>query len=305
MQKKIRRFSVRSRIYIRPRIAKHKKLQKFTISSYRTFCSLTGFLHVLPDFYILGAEKCGTTSLFDYLTEHPSGFYPISKEPRFFGKYYKRGLNWYRTGFPFKLQKFYANNINQKKFITGESTVRYLDNPHIPLRIKNVTPNANFIIMIRNPVDRAYSQYNMMLYDGVEKLSFEDALDKEEERTSEHFEKMKNDENYYSDDYFYFGYKHRGLYLDKIQTWMKYFPKEKFRIIKSEDFFSDPHKVFQNTLEFLNLPNYNLENYTTRGKIEYKQPSMLPETRKKLIDYFKPHNEKLSKFLNLELKWDK
>lgn len=304
MQKKIRKFSIRSRRYIRPRIENHKSLKKFTISSYRTFCSLTGFLHVLPDFYILGAEKCGTTSLFLYLTESPYVLHPISKEPRYFGKYYERGLNWYRAGFPFKFQKFYANNFQHKKFLTGESTVRYLDNPHVPMRIKNVTPNAKFVIMLRNPIDRAYSQHNMMVYDGVEKLSFEEALEKEEKRAIIHFEKMKKNENYYSDDYFYFAYKQRGIYLNKIQHWMKFYPKDRFLILRSEDFFENPQQIYQRTLDFLNLPRHELREYKTMGKIEYKQEKMLPKTRDMLIEYFKPFNKKLEEFLDTKLDWD-
>ena len=305
MQKSLRKFSIRSRRFLRPKIAKHKQLQKFTISSYRTFCNLTGFLHVLPDFYILGAEKCGTSSLFIYISEHPSSLHPISKEPKFFGKYYGRGLNWYRVGFPFKFQKYYANNIKQKKLLTGDATVRYLDNPNVPDRIKQVTPNAKFIIMLRNPIDRAYSQYNMMVHDGVENLTFEEALEQEEERAITHFKKMQLDHNYYSDDYFYFGYTHRGIYVDKIKFWMEHFPKENFQIIKSEDFFQDPSEIYKETLDFLQLENYDLKQYKTVGTIAYKDPTMNEKTRENLIEFFKPHNNRLESFLGIKFDWNK
>ena len=273
------------------------------VSLHRKYCTLTGFLHVLPDFYVIGAAKCGTSSLYDYLIKHPSIQPVVIKEIRYFGKYYNRGLNWYRVCFPFRFQKYYVKNILKKDFLTGEATPRYLDNPHVPGRIKQITPNAKFIALLRNPIDRAYSHHNMMFNGGDETLSFEDAIKKEEERTHEEFKKMENDGNYYSDKYFQQAFLHRGIYVDKLKQWMKVFPKEQFLIIQSEEFFNNTPTEYNKILKFLGLPEWELTDYKGVGMGKYKS-KLDPTTRKELIEFFRPHNERLYEFLGTRFDWD-
>jgi len=261
-------------------------------------------MHVLPDYYIIGAAKSGTTSLYDYLVQHQCVQPITTKEPRFFDKYYNRGENWYRINFPFTFQKFISEKINKKKFITGDATPRYLDHPHAPHRIKKITPNAKFIILLRNPIDRAYSNYNMRINAKREHLSFEDTIEKERKQGKDEFKKMQQNEEYYSRDYYHNAYLDRSIYVDKLKRWMEVFPKEKFLIIQSEEFFKDTSKMYKEVLEFLNLPNQELPEYKQIGKAKYKQPKMNSETRKKLVEYFKPHNERLYEFLGRRFDWD-
>jgi len=288
------------RKFLRPRLAKHHNLHKIVISSHRKYCSMTGFLHVLPDYLIIGAQKSGTNSLYWYLLQHPLVGPAITKEIRFFDKYYDRGLNWYRVCFPFKIQKFFTKN-----FVTGEATERYLDYPSSPQRVKKNLPNAKFILLLRNPVDRAYSHYNMRFNARKETLSFEDAIAQETERTQGEFEKMKNDENYYSRDYFHHSYLDRGIYEKKIKRWMDVFPKEQFLIIQSEEFLKHKSEYYNKVLKFLNLPSWELLDYKEIGLAKYKQSKMREDTRKKLVEFFKPHNEKLYEFLGVNFSWDK
>ena len=132
---------------MRHKLEKYPKLQKLVTFVYMKYCGATGFLHVKPDFYIIGFAKCGTTSLFEYLISHPNIHPPKGKEIDFFDRLYSRGINWYKVGFPFIIQKFIEKVFFRKKFLTGEATPRYIEHPHAINRIKQTTPNAKFIIL--------------------------------------------------------------------------------------------------------------------------------------------------------------
>ena len=305
MQKQLNLLTQKSRNFLRPKISENPKIHKFLISIHRQYCNMTGFLHVLPDFYIIGVTKGGTSALYDYLTQHPNIQPAVTKEPRFFDKYYDRGLNWYKIGFPFAFHKFLMKKFFRKEFITGEATPRYLDYPHAPQRIKKITPNAKFIILLRNPIDRIYSHYNMRLRRSKELLSLEDALLQEKKRTNGEFEKMKMNENYYSPGYFQHSYFDRSIYVKKIKYWMKFFPKEQFLIIQSEKFFADPNLFYKKILKFLNLPEHELKIYEKIGAAKYKNPKMDTNTRKRLAEELKPYNDELFEFLGTKFDWDK
>ena len=266
------------------------------------YCGATGFLHVKPDFYIIGFAKCGTTSLFEYLISHPNIHPPKGKEIDFFDRLYSRGINWYKVGFPFTIQKFIEKVFFRKKFLTGEATPRYIEHPHAINRIKQITPNAKFIILLRNPIDRAFSQHNMNVKNDYEINNFNDALKEEPRRISNRIEKMTNDITYYSWNYDLYAYLEHGLYVDKIKRWMEVFPKEQFLIIQSEEFFKNPSKTYNDVLKFLGLPSHDLKTYEPIRK--QKKSILKKQTQQKLQNYFKPHNEKLYNFLGKKFDWD-
>lgn len=304
MKLKINELSFSSRQYIRPALNKHKTFHKFTLTIHSIYYNLTGNFHLLPDFYILGAAKSGTSSLYEYLIQHPFIHSAFTKEPRFFDKYFYKGINWYKIQFPTKIQKFIDEKFLKKKFLTGESTVRYLDHPFVPQRIKKITPNAKFIILLRNPIDRAFSHYTMMEHKHKEDLSFDEAISKESERTREEFAMMEKDENYYSSEYYHHAYLDRGIYYKKIEKWFKVFPKEQFLIIQSEELFKNPNETYQQIIKFLNLPDWKLKNYSIVGPGKYKKQKISNEARKKLTEFFKPHNERLFELLRKKFDWN-
>jgi len=287
---------------LRHKLEKYPKLQKLVTFVYMKYCGATGFLHVKPDFYIIGFAKCGTTSLFEYLISHPNIHPPKGKEIDFFDRLYSRGINWYKVGFPFTIQKFIEKVFFRKKFLTGEATPRYIEHPHAINRIKQTTPNAKFIILLRNPIDRAFSQHNMNVKNDYEINNFNDALKEEPRRISNRIEKMTNDITYYSWNYDLYAYLEHGLYVDKIKRWMEVFPKEQFLIIQSEEFFKNPSKTYNDVLKFLGLPSHDLKTYEPIRK--QKKSILKKQTQQKLQNYFKPHNEKLYNFLGKKFDWD-
>ena len=299
----INRFIYKRRTILRHKLEKYPKIQRSVTSLYLKYCSLFGSSHVLPDFYILGFVKCGTTSLYEYLISHPNVHPPKGKEIDYFDRLYSRGINWYRMGFPLKFYRFIMTKIFRRIFLTGEATPRYIENPHAPQRIKQVTPHAKFIILLRNPITRAFSQHNMNLKNDYEYRNFEDSLNHETERIEGRLQKMENDPSYYSWNYDLYGYKEHGIYVDKIKHWMEVFPKEQFLIIQSEEFFSDPSKIYNQVLDFLGVENFELDTYRTYGKVN-KNRKIDSIFYNELLDYFKPHNQRLYEFLGRKFDWD-
>src|SRR5579885_2674785 len=150
-----------------------KEVKEAAQSSLRFYRTITSSIRLLPDFIIIGTQRGGTTSLYAYLGQHPQIAPAVIKEVHFFDNNYERGVGWYRTQFPFLIEKSIAKNIGQQNFITGEASPYYLFHPHVPERAAKVVPGAKLIVLLRNPIDRAYSHYYHEVELGHEKLSFE------------------------------------------------------------------------------------------------------------------------------------
>lgn len=265
--------------------------------------ALTQNFRVLPDFIIIGAQKCGTSSVYFNLRKHKLVCPALTKEIRFFNSNYDRGINWYRKHFPLKLSRVIARSLLSRNIITGEASPDYIFHFHTPGRIHKALPDVKLIILLRNPVDRAYSQYQHYLREGVENLSFEGALEKEDERIGGELEKIKSDPYYYSYKYRQYSYKKKGIYLEQLKHWMGIFPGQQFLILGSEDFFRDPEVVYQKVLDFLELPVWSPESFG-KYNVGKKYEGMKDDTRKKLIEFYKPHNQKLYDFLERDFGWD-
>jgi len=287
----------------RYKIFNKKQLFELSRPIYRIYCNIIGNRHVLPNFLIIGAAKGGTTSLYEYLVEHP-GILPASgKEVYFFDKNFKMGKNWYRKFFPLKkIQTSISEKLGYNA-LTGEATPRYIHYPYCSKRVKQVIPSVKIIVMLRNPIDRAYSHYQMHYAGGTEALSFEEAIEEEPKRLEGEYEKMVNDENYYSIKFYKKSYITRGIYADQLERWFKYFPREQFHIIQTEEFSKNTDYEFQRLLKFLDLPEF-IPNFEKKFKMR-KYPKMKPETREKLVEFFKPHNERLYKLLGTDFGWDR
>lgn len=278
------------------RLTKHSK----TLSGY--FQVLTARLRLLPDFIIIGAQKCGTTSLYQYLGQHPAIAPALKKEVHFFDSNFDRGVQWYRAHFPTVLYRHYARKVQGYRLITGEASPYYLFYPHAPRRVLELLPRVKLIVLLRNPVDRAYSHYQMQKKKGLEPLSFAESIEAEPERLRGEREKMLADENYLSLNYKRYSYLARGIYVDQLQAWLRLFPKEQVLILKSEDFYTNPPAVYKQVLAFLEVPDWDLKEYRIHYRHHYQ--AMSPELRQRLHDYFEPHNRRLSEFLGTNFAWE-
>jgi len=281
-------------------------------ASLQVYRTMTNRMRVLPDFLIIGGQRCGTSSLYYYLIEHPGISSAFTKEPHYFDEHFAKGTGWYRTQFSTTLHKEYVKKVLRHDFLTGEGTPYYILHPHAPRRASEIVPHAKLIALLRNPVDRAYSQYWIEKAANFETLSFEDAINCEQERLAGELERMLEEENYYSYNYRHYSYLKRGIYVDQLENWMSYFPREQLLILRSEDLYNDPQAVLKQTLEFLAAKsgelNKEYQNYRRPSKKGYRKkevpPKMDPEIRKRLVEYFEPHNARLYNLLGVDFGWD-
>jgi hypothetical protein len=249
----------------------------------------------LPDFVIIGAQKCGTSFFYDVLCRHPHIEPAALKELHYFDRRFEEGIEWYRRCFPPPRLK------DGRKTITGEATPYYLFHPLVPERMAEVIPEARLISMLRNPVDRAYSAYQQQVRKGREPLSFEEAVEAEEARLRGEEGKISEDEHYISHVHRRFSYLARGIYVDQLLRWSEFFPREQMLVLKSEDLFESSRETLKSVLTFLDLPEWEPEARRVPNKGDYT--SMAPATRRRLEEYFEPHNQRLYKYLGVDFGW--
>jgi hypothetical protein len=251
---------------------------------------------VLPDFLVIGVMKGGTTSFFNYLAKHPQIHPPFRKEIKFFDIHYLQGLGWYRAHFPARF-KMKAGTI------TGEATPYYIFHPTAPNRIAEVLPNVKLIALLRNPVDRAYSHYNHMTRVGREPLSFEEAIAKEAERLGGEEEKIIADPRYSTFKHLHYSYLARGRYIEQLEKWFALFPREQLLILASEEIYTSPVTAYRKATKFLGVSDWAPSDFKAYKQGVYED--MPEETRKRLIEYYRPYNQKLYDYLNRKFDWDK
>lgn len=259
-------------------------------------------LHARPDFLIIGAQKGGTTSLYEYLVQHPAVAAARRKEIQYFSEQYARGPAWYRRHFPRLGVRDPGRWVGRQRVLTGEATPYYLFHPHAPRRVREMLPRVRLIAMLRNPIDRAYSHHRYHTRLGDETLSFEDAIEAEPARLAGELQRMLDDELYVSDAHRNFSYLARGAYAEQLERWLALFPREQLMVLSSEDFFRDPPTHYREVLRFLGLEEHELADYQAANVGSYE--AMAPETRARLAAHFREPNRRLQALLGRDFGWD-
>jgi hypothetical protein len=251
---------------------------------------------ILPDFLIIGAQKAGTTSLASYLAAHPCVVAPKWKEVHFFDLNYANGVDWYRSHFPIATARLLKSRFHGQPLRAGDATPYYLLHPQAPSRAADLIPTARIIILLRDPVDRAYSHYHHEVRLGKETLSFDKAIEAERSRIDGEHERLENEPSYQSVSYQHFTYLARGLYADQIARWLNYYCPAQFLVLSSEQFFESPARAYENVLKFLGLPSWQLPAYPAEHVGRYVP--MSAATRGWLRQFYAPHNQILRRQLN-------
>ncbi len=202
--------------------------------------------HKLPNFFILGAAKAGTTSLFDALSQHRQVYFPLVKEPAFFcdDAYYARGLGWYS-------QTYYQASGGQPA--RGEATSRYLFwGEKVAARIHLMSPSnpPRFIVIFREPASLVHSFYWNSVREGREPLALEDALEQESERLAQHSAQLK------VEGQILFAYSRIGLYAQQLKYYLELFPRGQFLFLLTED-LKDFSALTKKMQSFLELDDYS------------------------------------------------
>jgi hypothetical protein len=262
----------------------------------------------LPDYLIIGAHRAGSTSLWAYLSQHPSvavNFPRVQgvKGVRYFDENYFRGDDWYRSHFATTAYRGYLRRRHDGPALAGDASSYYLFHPAAAERAAKVVPDAKVIVLLRNPVDRAYSHWLRERRDGKEPLErFEEAVEAEAGRLAGEIDRIRGDERYYSYAHENFSYMTQGHYLEPLRRWLEHFPRERVHIEVSERFAKDPQGGYDRVLEFLGLPQASLRDARPRNTIE--STPLDPVLRRELSARMAPANERLEEFLGMELGWD-
>ena len=227
----------------------------------------------MPNFLIVGAQKAGTTSLHYYLKQHPQIYMSPRKEPHFF-----EGMHWdfYRPGrmmLPVTDLADYQGlfeGVTDEKAI-GEASASYLYSPKAPTLIKRSIPDARLIAILRNPADRAYSNFLHCVRGGRESIvDFAEALRVEEERIKGNWGPLWH-------------YKQKGFYYAQVKRYLDTFGRDSFRVWLYEDLRTQPLDVLRDVLEFLEVdetfvPDMSIEHNTSalpRNKTLYRAAKKL------------------------------
>jgi LPS sulfotransferase NodH len=256
---------------------------------------LTGPLRGLPSLLILGAQRSGSTSLFNYLVQHPDVLPPLGKEIHYFDLHYQRGLNWYRGRFP------YAHRLRGGT-LTLDASPYYLLHPLAPARAARLLPGVKLVALLRNPVERALSHYQHEVRGGREPLPFDSAIEHEIERLSGEEERLRSDPTYYSFNHHRYSYLRRGRYLEQLRRWVDNFPRSQLLVLQSERLFADPVAATAAVHEFLGVRPHRLEHYRPflHGAYDRAMPA---DVRTRLVSYFEPLNRELFDWLGEEFDW--
>jgi hypothetical protein len=272
--------------------------KKTVLPAFRT---RTSRLRILPTFVIISVERAGTTSLYRYLCQHPCAGEALRKEVHYFDMNASRGPDWYRAHFPTRVQAAWVRLRRGHRLITGEASPYYLYHPHVPARLAKLLPDVRLIALVRNPVERAYSHHQMNVRQEKEDLSFEEAIEREEERLRGEWEKLVADPSHWSDRHYKYGYLSRGLYADRLEEWGKHFPRDRVLVVCSEDLYADPAGTVARVASHLELPPFALRGFKAYNQKPY--PGIDGETRRRLVAFFEPHNQRLYEYLGRDLGW--
>ncbi len=221
--------------------------------AWRSYCRATTRFREQPTFLVLGAQRCGTTFLYECLRAQPGVMGAREKEVHFFDLDFHRGLGWYRSHFPASAAVRARAALGTTRVAVGEASPYYLFHPDVPRRVERCLPEARFLVLVRDPVDRAYSHYRHERALGHEQLGFEEALDAEERRLAGEELRLLTDERYVSFAHRHFSYFARGRYAVQLGRWFDRFPRDRFMVLASEALFSDPHGTVRRVLRFLGV----------------------------------------------------
>jgi len=234
---------------------------------------------------IAGNQKCGTTALFDMLAEHPEVAVPKDgrKELHFFNEI--RGLTWYNQ---WKHRRRWASADRSRATVCLEATpiLGYFSAPHTPdclEMVKEFDADARAILLFRNPIDRAYSQWSMEHKRGNTDLDFEGAI--KHEKAVGPFHPVHS-------------YIHRGEYGRIAENAMRVLGSEQVLFIKTETLLHHPERVLSEVQRFAGIEEIELEH---KRSFEGKYTStMSPETREELRRHYEPHNARFAQLTGID-----
>jgi len=258
----------------------------------RHYYGFTAKLRPLPDLIIIGAKRCGTTSLYQYLGEHPCISRSMKDNVGFFNNNFELGLDYYRSFFPLKPRN------KCKRHITFEVTTSYMQESKTAQRIFKTLPNVKLLIIVRNPVDRAYSEYNLE----KNRQSFEESVFEEMKRIDTEDKALSESKivELFSRERYHLIRK--SMYYQQLVPWLQLFPRDQIMILSTEDYDKDTQGTYDKIFDFVGVEKYEIRESEKINKGKYSK--MNDKTRQILLDYFRPHNEKFFQLIGKKFEWE-
>jgi hypothetical protein len=249
----------------------------------------TAALRPLPDTMIIGTQRGGTTSLRKWLHGHPSAKVLELGEHHYFDHFYDRGTRWYRSQFPLRFRP--CRLVDSAPYM--------LFHPLAPARAAHDLPSdTRFVVLLREPAERAHSHYRLQCSKGRETKSFGDALEAEDERLLGQEAKVLQGE--WSPTHQWFSYRSRSVYAEQVARWYDAVGPERVKVVESERLF-DSSTVAADLLDWLGLPPMETPFPALNASL-----APTPQDERVLRDlrrFFEPHNEKLFEILGRRF-WD-
>ena len=274
--------------------------------------ALEGFLTVrkrqsdrpAPDFVIVGAQRCGTTSLFRALAKHPAMMTNVinAKGIHYFDTSYHKSADWYKAHFPTRAEREAHSAQVGQKAIAGEASPYYMFHPAGAERMAKAIPDTKLIVLLRNPVKRAISHHLHMVWEGHESVkNIDEALNLEATRLEGIEEKLLADPKLISRAHQHFSYIARGHYAAQIEKLFEHFNRENVLVMTTEQLISDSQAsldAIQTFIGFETDPSIQLEKRNASSKFE---PN--PETVERLTQEYAESNKRLANLLDVEIPW--
>lgn len=275
-------------------------------ASARTYGTATSRWRDMPDFLVIGAKKGGTTSVANWLVQHPQvmPMFPRTqrhKSPHYFDINYWRGSQWYLSHFPSRpVRRLHAARSGGA--LAGETSPYYLFHPAAAGRIRETAPDARLVAVLREPVSRAHSNYFDRVVAGTEDLpTFEDALEAEERRTAGITAEWLSDPHHYSYSHDHHTYLARGRYAEQLRRYFEHFPREQLLVLPLDALRRDAAGSFRRIEDHLGLDHATVD-LQARNRRE-SNPPINPETRERLAAYYAPYNAELAELLGEDFGW--
>jgi hypothetical protein len=256
----------------------------------------------LPDFLIIGAQRSGTSSMYKWLESHPDVAASLRKETEYLSYKHHRGEAWYRSHFASRMRHA-AHRVTGRTLVTFEASPYYLFHPLAPARAERLVPETRIVVLLRNPVDRAYSHWAHMRRYEQEPLSFDDAVAAEDARLEGEAERFSSDPRYTSQAHERWSYVSRGRYAEQLDRWLDRYPAERMLVLQSEALFADPAVGYDQVLAFLGLRTHRPRAFANAGSTLEDDSTMSAATRAHLQQRFAPHNERLARLLGRDFGW--
>jgi hypothetical protein len=262
---------------------------------------LTYRARMLPGFLIVGAQRCGTTSMHRTLSQHPAILRAVlHKGVHYFDTDYDQGFAWYQAHFPLRARAALAQRVSGETPLTFESSPYYMFHPLAAQRINRDLPGVKLLVLVRDPVERAYSAHAHELARAYETEPFERALELEDQRLAGEAERIVSQPGYLSHSHQHHAYRTRGHYANQLERLGELFGN-RVHVVDSGRFFTDPEPVYDSVVDFLGLRHHG---YPVFERHNARPRSPMPEAlQTRLSEYFLPHDERLSRWLGAPPSW--